>query len=320
MIDEKYSELPHIYEKWLEHKKSKIKQYPTNTLRASQIGFPCDRYHYYSIANWKDRQLHDEIMQSIFDEGNLHEKAVIQELQEMGFEIVEYQRSLQNDKPLITGHIDGILRWEGKDYPFDVKSISYDFDSITSAEDLLYSKKLWHRSYVAQLQLYLYLCAREEIGCFILKNKMTGEIKPVWMQIDYDYVDSLLKRAERVYEAIEKKQPPAKINDFNVCGECAFRHICLPDIELGEGVTIMEDKTLEELLKRWWELKDAAKEFEKIDETIKNAAKAAGKTGEKIVGDFVIRVTSSTYKRKIPLTYEIQEQEVFKTQIAKING
>lgn len=309
--------LPDIEAAWKEHKRKKIKQAPQNTLRASTLGFPCDRHHYHSLKDWDKKQLHDEVLQSIFDEGSLHEKAVIKELMDIGFEIIEFQRALQHDKPLITGHIDGIIRWNGRDLPFDVKSISYGFDDIQSAEDLLYSKKLWQRSYPAQLQLYLYMAARDEVGCFILKDKMTGRIKPVWMQIDYDYLESLLKRAERVYAAVEKGEPPAKINNYEICDECDFKNICLPDIRLDEGMILLEDKALKDCLDKWWELKDAAKEWNAVDKKIKDACKASGQTGEMIVGDYLIKVSSYTTEKKIPLTWEIEKSIVFKTQILK---
>lgn len=85
--------LPDIYSAWFEFKKSRIKQYPQNNLRASSIGNVCERFHWYSIKNWREKPLHDPILQSIFDEGNLHETAVIQELTSMGFKIVEHQRA-----------------------------------------------------------------------------------------------------------------------------------------------------------------------------------------------------------------------------------
>ena len=150
MID---GDLPNIEQAWLEHKRNRIKQFPMNNLRASSVGHPCDRYHYYSIKMWRDKPLHDETLQSIFDEGNLHEHAVIRELSDMGFEVVEQQRSLQIDSPLITGHIDGILRYKNRDFPFDVKSISpWEFQRISAAEDMLFSHKIYQRNYPAQLQ------------------------------------------------------------------------------------------------------------------------------------------------------------------------
>jgi len=162
------------------------------------------------------------------------------------------------------------------------------------------------------------MVARDEYGCLVFKEKNTGRMKSIWMKIDYDYIEKLLKRAERVYKALEEGKPPAKINDFNVCEKCAFRHICLPDIQIGEGVTIMEDKALQDCLKTWWELKDTAKEWSSIDKAIKGACKSAGTTGEKIIGEYLLKVTSYSMSKKVPITWETKETEVFKTQITKL--
>lgn len=311
--------IPDIQGAWKAYKEKRIKVHPQNCLRASSIGHTCDRYHYHSIKNWQDRTLHDAITQSIFDEGYLHEADTIKQLIAMGFEIVEQQRSFQYDQPTITGHIDGIIRWEENDYPFDVKSINpYDFDKINSAEDLIYSKKFYQRQYPAQLQMYLFLLAAE-FGCFILKNKLTGELKPIWMQIDIDYCDQLIKRAERVYKAIAENNPPKRTEDYNTCNKCPYKMICLPDLKTGEGIQQIDDVELFGLLERREQLSPLVDEFETIDEKIKDSVKASG-VGEKICGNFLIKVTEIKQKKKVAITWEEQESSYLKTQILRLNS
>jgi CRISPR/Cas system-associated exonuclease Cas4 (RecB family) len=308
---------PPIIEKWFEYKRSKIKQYPQNCLRASSIGHPCKRYHYHSIHDWKEKQLHDEVRQSIYDEGNFHEKVLISELHEMGFEVVEQQRSFQLEDPKITGHIDGILRYDNKDFPFDCKSInSNDYQKLDSLEDFLYSKKYYQANYVIQLLLYL-LMSGNEYGCLILKNKITGEIKPIWAQIDYIKLDDVLKRAKEVYKALETNLPPDRIDNLDLCSKCDFRHICLPDMKFGDGVQVLDDAELLELLNRRELAKDSAEEFAEADELIKASVKTTG-VGEKICGDFIIKVTSYTKETKIPLTWDTKQDEILKCKIARI--
>lgn len=312
------ADLPDIEGAWLAYEARKIKQNPQNNLRGSDIGFPCDRYHYHAIRDWKERTLHDPETQGVFDEGHLHEKDVTMKLMEMGFEIVEQQRSFQLDKPLITGHIDGKLRWNGRTFPYDVKSIQpFDFAKIASAEDLLYSKKVHLRKYPAQLQIYL-LMSGEEIGCFILKNKITGRLRPIWMAIDYDFCEQLLKRGERAYKAIETGSPPDRTTDFDVCMKCPFRHICLPDLKAGPGITPIDDAELSGMLERREQLSPLAKEFEELDEEIKEQAKAGG-VGEKVCGDFLLRVKEQKKKTKVPLTWEEKETSYLVTKILKLN-
>lgn len=310
-------ELPDIDGAWKALKHTRIKQYPQNNLRASSAGHPCARYHYHSIHDWREKQLHDEILQSIFDEGAMHEKDVIAQLNVMGFQIVEQQRSFQLDKPLITGSIDGILRYKNKDFPFDIKSINpYDFNKIQTIEDLMFSKKIHQRKYPAQLQLYL-LMSNNDVGCLIFKNKLTGELKTIFAQIDYDYTEQILKRAEVVYAALAKNEPPKCINDFDACKECPFRHICLPDLKMGEGVIVMDDAELNGLLERREELAPMAKEYKTIDEDVKEVVTAGGQ-GEKVCGSFFIQVTEHERKNKVPDTWHEEVSKYLRTQIVKL--
>lgn len=311
--------IPDIVATWREHKQKRIKVSPNNTLRASSIGHPCDRYHYHSIKNWRDKALHDVVLQSIFDEGFLHEKETLIELQEMGFKITQQQRSFQIDKPLITGHIDGIIEWKGQEFPFDIKSIApYDFKAINSAEDLLFSKKTHQRKYPAQLQIYLLQCGAE-LGCFILKNKLTGEIKPIWMQIDYDYTESILKRAERVYSAIQSENPPNRINDFTVCNSCEFKSICLPELTNAPAVLCLDDPELQEKLEHHEKLKPIATEFNDLDDELKEQFKSLG-TGQSTCGNFIIKTTEVISTKKIPITFTETKTSYLKTQIVRMKG
>ncbi len=311
--------LPDIAGIWREYKSRRIKQHPMNNLRASSIGHPCDRYHYHSIHDWKEKPLHDAVVQSIFDEGNLHEGDIMRQLSEMGFKVVESQRAFQIDKPLITGSIDGILLWEGKRIPFDAKSIAdHGFNEIESAEDMLFSRKHWMRQYPAQLQIYL-LQTAQEIGGFILKNKTTGEMKPIWMAIDYDYAEQILKRAERVYAALAKEEPPARVNDFDICSDCPFKAICLPDMKAGPGVRMIDDRELAALLDRRESLEKQGKEFAAVDGEIKDEAKIIGK-GEYVCGSWLLRVKEVQTTKKVPITWNEEKSSYLKTEIVKLEG
>lgn len=308
---------PPIEEAIKKLKRSKIKQMPQNNLRASTLGHACDRYHYYSIANYQDRVLHDEKLQSIFDEGYLHEGDTIRQLQDAGFEITETQRPFQLDNPLITMHIDGKIKWEGVKFPFDVKSISANlYPQMNSSEDFMFSKYHYHRNYVAQMQLYL-LGTGEEYGLLILKNKGTGEIKGIPMMIDIAFCDNLIKRAERVYSALSSKTPPARTDIMELCLECPFAQVCLPDLKFGEGIRTLDNKTLEELLDRRETLYDGSKEFEEIDKQVKGIVTQSG-PGETLIGKYLIKVVEIKTTKKVPITWNDEESKYLKTTILKV--
>ena len=308
--------LPPIREKWLEAKANKIKQYPQNILRASSIGKNCDRFHYHAIKDWKEKTLHDPILQSIFDEGNLHEEDVINQLKKMGFVVVEQQRSFTYEKPKISGHIDGILRWEGQDFPFDVKTISsFDFPKINSAEDLLYSKKAHQREYMAQIQMYL-LMSGNEVGCFILKNKQTGEIKPVWCQLDVAFCEPILKRAERVYKALEKEVPPERTKETELCHTCTFTHVCLPDLNYNQDLKQINSQELAATFDRMNQLRPMVKEYKQLETEVDEVKNQVGE-GNFLCGDFWLKVTAYKQTKKIPLTWEEKEITILKKEIVK---
>lgn len=317
------SSIPDIESLFLDKKRARIKRYPQNNLRASSVGWPCDRYHYHSIKDWKEAPEHDVGLQIIFDEGDLHEGAVIAELNTLpGIRVIKQQVAFQLDKPLITGTIDGILVWEQDgvrhekpyiaEYPFDVKSMSrFQFAKIRSAEDLINSPSPLFRKYVAQLQIYL-LISGYEIGAFVLKCKDTGEIRVIWMQFDAAFIEGILQRSERVYASLKAEVPGERTKDIELCLKCPFRHICLPDIKFGEGVQMLGGQELQEILERRDQLQAAAKEFDELDKAVKKVAVETG-VGEKVCGDFLIQVKEQNRKE-----YTVKASTFFTTKIVKL--
>ena len=72
------------------------------------------------------------------------------------------------------------------------------------------------------------------------------------------------------------------------------------------------------LLERRDQLLPVAKEFEALDEQVKEAAKAIG-TGDKVCGDYLLRVLEQNRTKKITLTFREEEQTVLVTKILKLN-
>lgn len=252
-----------------ENKKKKIKLYPCNSNRASQLPDECERKLVYSRTCWDKQTLHDVDLQYIFDEGALQEQAVIRELQEAGINVIEQQRAFAWKEYQITGHIDAKVALNGKYYPLEVKSMSPNvWKSINEPQDL--KKYSWTKKYIGQLVLYLLMGNAEE-GILLLKNKSTGKFKQLVIRLN-DYLDlgeELLKKAERINKHIEEKTLPERINDYEVCSECGFKHICLPEILNEGGIEIIDNKELEEKFDRLEELKPHYQEYKKLDEEIK---------------------------------------------------
>lgn len=299
-----------INERLYQAKKDKIKVYPCNNLRASNLGHPCERYLYLLIKHWDEQKPHDVGLQAIFDLGNTIEEHTIKNIQEAGFEVITpTQRSWKIDKPLITGREDIRIKDEnGELLPVEIKGLSpIEYDKLNSVEDFLKSKKAYVRGYPAQLQVYMYYFAKEK-GFFALTNKLTGQTKFIEMPFDYEYAESLLQKAERIYEALETETPPDSCDDVSVCENFSLQHICgqvrrIPaDIEL--------DDELENLINRKQELAKAKREYDDVSDEIKARV---GEREKVITGSYL--VIRSKIERK---AYTVAARTEYRLSIKKL--
>lgn len=307
-------DLPDLVSEIKKLKESHIKQWPVNCLRASDIGFECNRYHFYNLTRWQERPSHDVGLQMIFEDGDLHEKSVIRDLMDAGLQVVEQQVTLNYDTPKITGRIDAVVIWKGESVPLEIKSINpWDFASINSENDIRNHKKHTIRKYYAQMQLYL-LNKNKERGLFLFKCKQPTDYKQIEVNLDYEFAESLLKKAEAIYAAISKKNPPEFCGTREICQQCPYLHICNPPMDFGEGVQVVEDGEIEGALDRRSALEPASKEFDALDKQVKDWAKGRG-TNDILCGDYHIEVKEQERKQKIPITFE---EKIITAKIVKI--
>lgn len=275
----------------------KIKVWPRSANRASEAAHPCIRYLVAVRLNPEKIALHDVSLQRIFEEGNLHEQALLREIQDAGFQVVEQQRPFRWEKFQITGHIDAKIALNGRLIPLELKSCSPNiFQHIKNLEpgELINSKYSWIRRYPGQLLLYVLMDGSEE-GIIIFKNKSTGEKCQKNFRLtdeNLNYVESILKKLEKVNEYVERKElPPVEMSEE--CKRCAFQKtLCFPDQDYGLGFDFLNDEEIEAKLIRWSELQKSAKEFQQLDKELK--AHFKGKNA--IVGDF--KIESKQFERK----------------------
>lgn len=263
-------EIQEMNNKIKENKQSKIKLYPCNNLRASNVGHPCERYLYLSIKNWEDKKLHTETTQCIFDLGNQIEEYVIQTLKDAGFEVITPTvRAWKVEKPLITGREDLRIKLEdGQFYPVEVKGLApQEWDKLNTVQDFLNSKRYYVRGYPAQLYIYMYQFGKEK-GYFALCNKLTGEIKLIEVPFDYEYAEKILQKAERIYKCLEKNELPPSCDDISVCEYCDLAHVCTANIKRVE-TEVDTTGELDELIDKKQELAPAYREYSEINDKIK---------------------------------------------------
>lgn len=296
----------------VEAKRKKIKIYPCHTVRASQVGHPCMRFLVYSITRWQDKTPHDAGLEFVFEGGRLVEELALKDFEDAGFRVYrpEPDRAIAESRPRITGHIDIRVDFgDGKVYTGEIKGLNkYDFDSLNSLKDFFNSKKVWIRKYPAQLMTYLYIKG-EERGFFYLKSIPGFQPKLIWINLDIDYMDKILKKTERIEKHVAEGTVPECISDYDTCQYCPFLYICLPEIK-AQPMEIIDDSEFEQKLIRRGELSPIIKEYREIDREIKK--KIEGKE-RLMIGDFLI--TGKYIERK---GYEVKPSRYWQSKILNL--
>jgi CRISPR/Cas system-associated exonuclease Cas4 (RecB family) len=239
------------------------------------------------------------------------EEAALKEIQEAGYTVLEQQRPYTWSRLQLTGHIDGKILVGKKAYPIEIKTINpYDFEKINSVEDLLSSEKFWLRKYPAQLTLYM-LLSEEETALLYLKNALTWEPKSIWITLDYDFADELVRKLEDVNKHVRDNTVPEGINDADICPDCPFFHICLPEIK-GEGLPIQDDQDLIAILEEWESLRPAYTRYQQLDAILKQRLEGVERL---MVGNWLI--TGRWLERK---GYVVEPGRYWQRKIRKIGG
>jgi len=308
MVEMELHEIPNIPEILDAETAKRIKSWPhAGSNRASEAGHPCVRFLVLSRTSNELKALHDVGLQRIFDEGNLHEDALMREMQDAGLRLVEQQRAYEMPSVNLTGRIDSKLTINGSYVPLEIKSSSPNvFAAIRDLApiDMLKSKFSWIRKYPAQILLYM-LMEGAEYGLMIFKNKTTGEKAQKVFRLDgelLEYAESILKKLEAVnaHVALGTCPEAALIDD---CKGCAFcKTACFPGADYGPGIDIMQDPDLEAKLDRRGELEAAAKEFEALDKEVKEGLK--GKSA--VIGNWLIE-SSKHERRGVDLPAEVKK-------------
>lgn len=272
------------------------RRWPAHTNRVSSLGHPCARYLTYQRTHWQSFADADDYLLGIFATGNDLEPIAERILSQAGmaadpkWRLVGGQSSI-DDKFLnshqISGHIDGILQiwFDGRWVNWavaDIKTAGDNTFSINSVEDLLNpDKPLFYQSWRSQLMMYAFGCNLERCALILMSKTNHYQIKVVWFDVDYDHVESLLKKAEKINEAValyescgrtpeaEDAAFPAKINKPAVCKRCAVAHICNPVIRLPPKALFIDDHAAE-LLDERADLLPYSKRFNVVNDGLKD--------------------------------------------------
>lgn len=278
-----------IVEVVTEHLRGERERRPCYVNNASKVGFPCARYLVYRRLNWKETALPDTGLLYIFEEGNTHERAVIRLLTSAGFSFEKSQTTHDWPDLQASGHIDGYIKMNGESLPIEIKSSNqFTWEQLNTQADLKASDKIWVKNWYGQLQLYLWMLEEPKM-LLLLKNKQSGQLKQIEIEIDMDYSDQLAKKLEIVNKHVEAKTYPDRTSDRTVCQYCDFRHICLPDEE-SDQISLVDDVELYELLEQREQLKQASKDYEVVDKKLKEYWKRTKEGTYLVGGDFQVKL------------------------------
>jgi CRISPR/Cas system-associated exonuclease Cas4 (RecB family) len=207
------------------------------------------------------------------EDGNEHERILVRKLMELGYNIINQQKPIDDHPELkkrnITGHIEFQFRDGAKLKLCEIKSMTTHTEgSIDGPEDI---DRFWYyRPYIDQVQMYMFGLEASEITFFI-KNKDTSQPTIFDIPIDMARVKANLEKADLINSCIKAKEPPPRQKWCEECAKCSFVQHCLPDIKGDGKLMSMEpaDASVIELLQRKNELSESYKEYGEINKLLK---------------------------------------------------
>lgn len=277
---------------------SKRTQYSSKNCIASNLG-DCLRQRYYDITAGDSKPIADLWLQARFEEGSEQERRILIKLLTSGFEVVEGQKRFEikdrNGRIILSGRIEGKIKFQGKYYPFEIKSMNPNiYAGIDSLED--FAKYSHTKKYPKQLQSYMFSENVDE-GFFIITDCL-GHFKIIPVYLDYNMMEQELQNCTIVMNHVWEGLAPQFTTDRSLCRKCwACKTVCFPSIDFGEGVTVMDEPELALDLKRRDELDDQRKEYEAIDKRVKERLKESPGL-HAICDKWEIEVTKKSQVRK----------------------
>jgi len=336
-----------LREDYLDAKLQKArKPRPHHTNHPHSAGHPCDRYLVLLRVAWGlQTPPSDPIKAALFQEGHHQEHALVTDLRDLhGYRVALQNVPVALPDLEVTGEWDFCLR-RGEDLYMvsDAKGVSPGiFRSLNTVQDLLDHRRHFIRQWPIQLLLYLEAARRDrvawahvnpDVALLILKDKVTGDIKPVpipWDEDIMEYVHARLRiinqDVRKIVQAWMAAEPacdvateygrqtlrpllPTPLADGGVCPSCPYYHFCQVEPAFVMPIAhaeVVEDPDLEEALEERERRKAEHEAFEEADADVKALLK--GYTfgpGPKdkaylVVGPFLITAMEIRPKGKPP--------------------
>lgn len=272
---------------------SRDKRESDKTIRASALGHPCDRYLVLRQVAGETAAPADDWLQSIFDEGDLHELDMRRKLREMGIDAFGTHRGFPTNVYNLSGHVDAVHgRYHSSDFvhviveikslhPYAFSRIRKDENGVGLVEDVKNHPMTYVRGHYTQVSTYSFLSIdTEEATVWVVllyKNKSTGEWLPVPFELDFDHVQAALDRCDRINQSVAEhrrtQELPDELGDITVCRRCDFyRRSCFPQEDLdGAGFAFVTTDALVTLAERTQDIQAEGREYNRAWNHLRDA-------------------------------------------------
>ena len=123
----------------------------------------------------------------------------------------------------------------------------------------------WTQKYRGQLMLYSLAHGYETAFILAVNKSNLYDMKLITIPVDMAYCDRLLAKARAVNEAVRQRTAPAKLNDPDICPNCRYQHLCMPEYSTGTDCQISTDTELEEILVCLDDLKETQQQIKALE-------------------------------------------------------
>lgn len=189
-------------------------------LHMSSIGH-CGRkefFHRYYTERYDTREMSLRLRipppYNAFALGNMIEAYTLHLLKLGGLLPFEEQKELSDLNGKITGHIDALVRIEGKEYLIEIKGLKSESISLLLSCGL----KKAIPGYYSQMQYYMF-CLKIEAGYLIALDKGTSKWYIEYVKLDSDHITFLRKKVLALHglQAIEEIPEKFIVRDCRFC-------------------------------------------------------------------------------------------------------
>ena len=246
---------------------------------ASDIGFPCDSYQALCRLKGKLRPKIEVSLEKIFRIGRVWEQPNIRWLQDAHIKVREISdKKFEWDEYNIVGYMDADIIIPELDpdlkIPLEHKTISPNgFRAIKKCKErgisLTQADQIWVRKYPGQLMTYM-LFKGVEVGAWFFFEKTSGDFLWWITQLDFEYAETLIRRAERCEKNVAKRFIPEPVTKED-CNYCDFAMTyCYPDKDYGPGFVFLSDQEAADYLDKRDAVLEAHKDYVPLDKLIKD--------------------------------------------------